>query len=111
MKVSVLVPVYGVEKYIRRCVESLFNQTYADLEFVFVDDCSPDRSIDILRSVIYPELDVSVQRFAELFALILDTMTEEENEYLYSVNKRGRRSWSVLKKRHRKKKRLYTGWI
>ena len=51
MKVSVLVPVYGVEKYIRRCVESLFNQTYADLEFVFVDDCSPDRSIDILRSV------------------------------------------------------------
>lgn len=51
---------------------------------------------DILRSVIYPELDVSVQRFAELFALILDTMTEEENEYLYSVNKRGRKRYLSL---------------
>ena len=51
MKISVLVPVYGVEKYIARCAESLFGQTYADLEFVFVDDCTPDHSIDVLRSV------------------------------------------------------------
>ena len=51
MKVSVLVPVYGVEKYIGRCAESLFGQTYGDIEYVFVDDRTPDRSIDILQSV------------------------------------------------------------
>ena len=51
MKISVLVPVYGVEKYIARCAESLFCQTYGDLEYVFVDDCTPDSSIGILRSV------------------------------------------------------------
>ena len=51
MKISVLVPVYGVEKYIGRCAESLFGQTYDDLEYVFVDDCTPDNSIGVLRSV------------------------------------------------------------
>lgn len=56
MKVSVLVPVYGVEKYIERCAVSLFEQTYEDLEYIFVDDCSPDRSIEILEDVLarYP---------------------------------------------------------
>ena len=51
-KVSVLVPVYGVEKYIERCARSLFEQTLNDIEFIFVDDCTPDRSIEILKSVI-----------------------------------------------------------
>lgn len=51
-KVSVLVPVYGVEKYIERCARSLFEQTLDDIEFIFVDDCTPDHSIEILKSVI-----------------------------------------------------------
>lgn len=56
MKISVLVPVYGVEKFIERCAVSLFEQTYSDIEYIFVNDCTPDRSIDILRSVVerYP---------------------------------------------------------
>ena len=37
-KVSVIVPVYGVEKYIGRCVRSLFEQTLEDIEYIFVDD-------------------------------------------------------------------------
>ena len=43
--VSILVPVFGVEKYIERCARSLFEQTYSNLEFVFVDDVSPDKSV------------------------------------------------------------------
>lgn len=56
-KVSVIVPVYGVERYIERCSRSLFEQTYQNLEFVFVDDFSPDRSIEVLKKVVeaYPE--------------------------------------------------------
>ena len=55
--VSVIVPVYGVEKYIQRCAESLFAQTYKDIEFIFIDDGSPDRSVELLEKVMgrYPE--------------------------------------------------------
>lgn len=52
MKVSICVPVYKVEKYIGRCARSIFEQTYHDLEIVFVDDCSPDNSIAVLSNVI-----------------------------------------------------------
>ncbi|MCH5311665.1 MAG: glycosyltransferase family 2 protein [Prevotella sp.] len=51
-KVSILIPVYGVEKYIARCARSLFAQTYANIEYIFVDDCSPDNSIGLLYSII-----------------------------------------------------------
>ena len=54
--VSILVPVYKVEKYIERCARSLFEQTYDNIEYLFVDDCSPDNTIDILEEVVkdYP---------------------------------------------------------
>ena len=50
-KVSVIIPVYGVEKYIERCARSLFEQTLDCIEYIFVDDCSPDKSIEILERV------------------------------------------------------------
>lgn len=53
MKVSILVPVYGVEKHIEECAVSLFEQTYEELEYVFVDDCSPDDSIKKLQDILY----------------------------------------------------------
>jgi len=55
-KVSVIIPVYGVEKYIERCSRSLFEQTLKDIEFIFVDDCTNDNSIEILRDILelYP---------------------------------------------------------
>ena len=56
-KVSVIVPIYRVEKYIEKCVRSLFEQTLKEVEYIFVDDASPDRSIDILKQIMleYPE--------------------------------------------------------
>lgn len=55
-KVSVIVPVYGVENYIERCARSLFEQTLGDIEYLFIDDCTPDNSIDVLKRVLkdYP---------------------------------------------------------
>ena len=63
-KVSVIIPVYGVEKYIEQCARSLFEQTMQEgIEFIFIDDCSPDRSIGILKEVLkeYPHREPQVK--------------------------------------------------
>ena len=54
--VSVIVPIYNVEKHIEKCVTSLLNQTLEDIEYIFVDDCSTDNSVAILKETInkYP---------------------------------------------------------
>lgn len=55
-KLSVIIPIYGVENSIEKCAESLFRQTLDNIEYIFVNDCTPDRSIEVLQSVIdrYP---------------------------------------------------------
>jgi glycosyltransferase involved in cell wall biosynthesis len=55
-KISVIIPVYKAEQFIEKCARSLFEQTLDDIEFIFIDDCTPDNSIDILKCLIrdYP---------------------------------------------------------
>lgn len=48
-KVSVLVPVYNVEKYLRECLDSLINQTFEDIEIICINDGSTDSSAQILE--------------------------------------------------------------
>lgn len=54
--VSILVPVYGTEKYIEKCVRSILDQTYTNIEIVIVNDCTPDNSMKIIRDLMasYP---------------------------------------------------------
>ena len=46
-KVSIVVPIYNVEKYLEQCVDSIMNQTLKDIEIILVDDGSPDNSPQI----------------------------------------------------------------
>lgn len=48
-KISVIVPVYNVEKFLHRCLDSVFAQTYQDFELICINDCSQDSSLAILR--------------------------------------------------------------
>lgn len=48
-KVSVIVPVYNVEAYLRECLESIINQTYEELEILCINDCSTDGSLAVLK--------------------------------------------------------------
>lgn len=48
-KTSVIIPVYGVEKYIRQCLESVINQTYKNLEIIVVNDGTQDNSMKIVE--------------------------------------------------------------
>lgn len=49
MKISIVIPVYNVEKYIEECLLSVYNQTYKDIEVIIVDDCGSDNSITIAK--------------------------------------------------------------
>ena len=52
IKVSIIVPIYGIERYIERCAESLLNQTYNNIEILFINDCTKDRSIELLENTL-----------------------------------------------------------
>lgn len=54
--VSIVIPVYGVEKFIQQCAHSLFKQSYENIQYIFVDDCTKDNSVKLLKQVIelYP---------------------------------------------------------
>lgn len=52
MKVSIIIPVYNVQDYIIRCLDSVCNQTYQDIECILVDDCGTDNSREIAQQYI-----------------------------------------------------------
>lgn len=48
INVSIIIPVYNVEDYLSKCLESVIGQTYKEIEIICIDDCSQDKSLDIL---------------------------------------------------------------
>ena len=51
-QLSLIIPVYKTEQFIERCLMSVCNQTLSEFEIIIVDDCSPDKSINILKKVL-----------------------------------------------------------
>lgn len=63
--ISVIVPVYNVEKYLDACLESIVNQTYKDIEILCIDDCTPDNSIEIVEKYMLMDSRVRLIRHDE----------------------------------------------
>ena len=59
--ISVIIPVYNVEKYLRECLDSVLSQTFSDFELILIDDGSPDSSGAICDE--YAERDARVRVF------------------------------------------------
>ena len=51
MLISIIIPIYNVEKYIANCLESVYQLTYQDIEVILVNDCTPDSSMEIAKSI------------------------------------------------------------
>ena len=64
-KISVIVPVYNVEKYLSECLDSIINQTFPDFEIICVNDCSTDKSGNILED--YSRKDNRIKIFYHQF--------------------------------------------
>lgn len=57
-KVTVLMPTYNVEKYVREAIESVLRQTYPDFELLVMDDCSTDGTLDVVRTIDDPRIRI-----------------------------------------------------
>ena len=79
-RVSLIAPIYGVEKYIAQFAESVLGQTYKDVQFIFVNDGTKDRSMDILN-------DMIERNYGDLKPRIL--IIDKENGGLPSARKAG----------------------
>ena len=91
VNVSVIIPVYNVEQYLRQCLDSVINQTYKDIEIIIVNDCSPDNSLQIIKEyqqkderILLVDLKESRKEQAKKYqteGITLDYLTpEKENE-------------------------------
>lgn len=91
--VTICVPIYGVEKYIERCAISLFEQTYKNISYIFVNDCTKDKSIEILKKVIdrYPQLTEKIRIINHtnnkgLAAARNTAIAEVKTQFLFNVD-------------------------
>ena len=70
-KISVVVPVYNSEKYLQKCIDSILNQSFTNIEVLLVDDGSSDKSMQICRQ--YSEQDNRVKVFYKENSGVSDT--------------------------------------
>lgn len=87
-KISIVVPVYGVEQYLEECVDSLINQTFKDIEIILVDDGSPDNcgSICDAFATRYPQIRVIHQENSGLSVARNIGIDSSSGEYICFVD-------------------------
>ncbi len=82
-KVSVIMPVYGVEKFVAEAVESVLAQSFKDFELLIIDDCSPDRSVEICKGYDDPRIKIIPHEFNRGLAGARNTgVRNAQGEYL-----------------------------
>ena len=64
-KVSVIIPVYNTEKYLKKCLDSVCNQTLSDIEIICINDCSTDNSLEILNEYASKDDRIKIINFEE----------------------------------------------
>ena len=81
-QVTVGMPVWGVEKYIKRCLLSILEQDFEDMEVLVVDDCSPDQSIAITKEIIdrhHGKIQVESTKDRTTFVIMLPIGQNKKN--------------------------------
>lgn len=81
-KVSVIIPVYKVEKYVAATVQSVLQQTYKNFELLLIDDGSPDRSVEICQQFTDPRIKIIRQENRGVAAARNRGISQAQGEYL-----------------------------
>lgn len=97
-KFSIIVPVYNVEKYIKRCLDSIFEQSYDDYEVIVVNDGTPDNSMDIVKKYnvkiinqknkgLSEARNIGVKKAKGEYIIFVDSDDYIEKDLLKNINK------------------------
>ncbi len=97
-KFSIIIPVYNVEKYLKMCLDSVFNQTYKDYEVIVVNDGSTDKSMDIVKDYnvkvnnikhvsVSEARNIGVKKATGEYLIFLDSDDYWEKDLLKEINK------------------------
>jgi glycosyltransferase involved in cell wall biosynthesis len=84
--VSVIMPVYNVEKYIRKSVQSVLNQTYNNFELLIIDDGSPDNSIDVVKQITDERIRIYHKKNGGLADALNFGLAKANGSYIYNVD-------------------------
>ena len=88
-KVSIILPIYNVEKYLDRCMDSLLNQTLKDIEIIMVDDGSPDNCPQMCdeyaKEILKSGRQLRKESFYDDYSCFVDGSNYQDYDYPYSV--------------------------
>ena len=90
-RVSIIVPVYNVSQYITKCLDSIYGQTYKNIELILVDDCGSDDSMTIVHDYLASHVSIDVriishQKNRGLSAARNSGMEKASGEYVYFLD-------------------------
>jgi len=87
-KISIIIPIYNVEEYLEKCVDSVLNQTYKNLEIILVNDGSKDKSIDICKKYKSQDNRVTVidKKNDGVWLARYDGITKATGEYISFID-------------------------
>jgi glycosyltransferase involved in cell wall biosynthesis len=100
-KISVIMPVYNVAAYLPKCLDSLINQTFGDLEIICVDDCSPDNSLQVLQQYAEKDERIKIISFNENQGVAVArnrAMEEAQGEYISFIDSDDWIDWDFYEK-------------
>lgn len=85
--VSVIIPVYNIEKHLEKCLDSVIGQTLKDIEIIVVNDGSTDNSLDIITQ--YARKDsriVIVDKPNEALLMLVNRVSKQHTENMYNIS-------------------------
>ncbi|WP_086253206.1 glycosyltransferase family 2 protein [Campylobacter sp. P091] len=88
-KVSIIIPVYNVEKYISQCLDSAINQSLKDIEIIIVDDCGSDKSMDIAQEYAKNDSRIKIIKNSQNMGLFLtrcEGIKSATGEYILNLD-------------------------
>ena len=88
-KISIIITVYNVEKYISQCLDSAINQSLKDIEIIIVDDCGSDKSMDIAKEYAKNDSRIKIIKNSQNMGLFLtrcEGIKSAAGEYIFNLD-------------------------